>query len=521
MDRYKVEIILSLGLSELILILVINVPHFLGHNGLVAAAYLQKAGLNVGVFENREIIGGAAVTEEIFPGFKFSRCSYVLSLLRPQIIKDLELKKFGLKVYIRDPSSYTPVLKEYSNGVPKALMLGRDGDENRRQIAQFSRHDAEIFDKYEAFLAEIVSAIDPLYDHQALDIDAIMNGNIKAKWKNLPSLYALLQTGVLLIVFLGLLRYVLLHHVMGEVDGIKGAWGYAEGGMGAVSSAIARCAESHGASIFTNSSVKAITLDSKSKKAVGIVLKSGEEISARVVLSNATPYITYTQLLPNEALQEEHVRSIRNFDYSSPVAKINVAINQLPNFTATPNTTNKLPGPQHRGTIHLNCEHPKLIHDAYEDLMKGEISKRPVIEMCIPSAIDPTVAPSGSHVVSLFTQYVPYKMNNSPEWTTVARDNYANAVFENIDEYAPNFSKSILGYEVLAPPDLQKIFGLTSGNIFHGALSPDQLYFNRSPTCPNKSIKGVFICGSGSHPGGGVSGAPGRLAALNALSYLQ
>ncbi|EDV19710.1 uncharacterized protein TRIADDRAFT_33061 [Trichoplax adhaerens] len=408
-----------------------------GHNGLVAAAYLQKAGLNVGVFENREIIGGAAVTEEIFPGFKFSRCSYVLSLLRPQIIKDLELKKFGLKVYIRDPSSYTPVLKEYSNGVPKALMLGRDGDENRRQIAQFSRHDAEIFDKYEAFLAEIVSAIDPLYDHQALDIDAIMNGNIKAKWKNLPSLYALLQTGVLLILgknipdFIKLMSapaikiildtwfksdvlkatlatdavigtttspylpgngYVLLHHVMGEVDGIKGAWGYAEGGMGAVSSAIARCAESHGASIFTNSSVKAITLDSKSKKAVGIVLKSGEEISARVVLSNATPYITYTQLLPNEALQEEHVRSIRNFDYSSPVAKINVAINQLPNFTATPNTTNKLPGPQHRGTIHLNCEHPKLIHDAYEDLMKGEISKRPVIEMCIPSAIDPTIS---------------------------------------------------------------------------------------------------------------------------------
>lgn len=534
-----------------------------GHNGLVAAAYLQKAGLDVCVLERRHVIGGAAVTEEIIPGFKFSRASYLLSLMRPQIMQDLELKKYGLKFYLRNPSSYTPLAEPGGlDGKARSLLLGRDSQQNSRQIAQFSQKDAKVFSEYEHQLERIVSAIDPLLDNPAVSLPSIMSSSLKDKWSSLKPVRALMGSvksmGSDIQAFYELMTapaqkildrwfeseplkatlatdsvigamaspqhpgsgYVLLHHVMGELDGIKGAWAYVEGGMGGVSQAIANCAEDNGSSIFCDKSVNQIILSSNNKTA-GVVLADGTEIKATVVLSNATPKVTYLDLLPQGALGQEDVELLKQFDYTSPVTKINVAVGQLPNFIADPNIKRNEPMPHHQCTIHLNCEDSSLIHDAYIDAQQGKITERPMIEMVIPSSLDKTIAPSGSHVVLLFTQFTPYKLAGGAEWDDQNRNRYADIVFDVIERYAPGFKDSVIGRDILTPPDLEKTFGLTGGNIFHGTMSLDQLYTAR-PTpglaglrCP---VSGLYLCGSGNHPGGGVMGSPGRLAAKAVLA---
>ncbi|RUS81295.1 hypothetical protein EGW08_010937 [Elysia chlorotica] len=532
-----------------------------GHNGLVAAAYLQKAGLDVCVLERRHLIGGAAVTEEIVPGFKFSRASYLLSLLRPQIMQDLELKKYGLKIYLRNPSSYTPLAEPGGlDGKAKSLLLGREGQENARQIAQFSQKDAKAFSEYEHQLERIVSAIDPLLDNPAISLPSVMSASLKDKWSSVRPVRALMGSvksmGSDMEAFYELMTapaqkildrwfeseplkatlatdsvigamaspqhpgsgYVLLHHVMGELDGIKGAWAYVQGGMGGVSQAIANCAEDHGASIFCDKQVAQILTDHD--KTQGVVLADGTEIKAKVVLSNATPKVTYLDLLPQGTLAQEEIDQLKQFDYTSPVTKINVAVDRLPNFTADPNTKGAEPMPHHQCTIHLNCEDSSLIHDAYLDAQQGKITERPMIEMVIPSSLDPTLAPSGSHVVLLFTQFTPYKLAGGEEWDDHNRNKYADIVFDVIERYAPGFKESVIGRDILTPPDLEKTFGLTGGNIFHGTMSLDQLYMTR-PTpglaglrCP---VSALYLCGSGNHPGGGVMGSPGRLAAKAVL----
>lgn len=317
------------------------------------------------------------------------------------------------------------------------------------------------------------------------------------------------------------MRYVLLHHVMGELEGIKGAWGYVEGGMGSVSQAIANCALSRGASIFPNKPVSSIIINNNTAK--GVVLQDGTEVKAKVVLSNATPKVTYLDLLPKGSLPEEVVADIRNISYESPVTKINVAVKEIPNFLADPNIKQEVVMPHHRATIHLNCEHSELIHDAYLDAQQGRFSKSPMIEMVIPSSLDPTLAPPGSHVCLLFTQYTPYNLSKG-HWDDANRNKYADTVFDIIEQYAPGFKKSVIGRDILTPPDLEKTFGLTGGNIFHGSMSLDQLYTSRpvtklsNYTCP---IKGLYLCGSGAHPGGGVMGVPGRQAAQVAIQDLS
>ncbi|XP_068875916.1 pyridine nucleotide-disulfide oxidoreductase domain-containing protein 2 isoform X2 [Aphelocoma coerulescens] len=485
-----------------------------GHNGLVAAAYLQQAGLRTAVLEKRHVLGGAAVTEEIVPGFKFSRASYLLSLLRPQIYADLELQRHGLRVLPRDPYSFTPLLEDRSP--PRSLLLGHDMAQTQQQIAQFSQKDAQAYPEYEAFMGRMVLALDPLLDAPPVDTAALGKGSVLQQLRNLRTLKPLLQAGLALgrqlpryyevltapiskildqwfeseplkatlatDAVIGAMAsphtpgsgYVLLHHVMGELEGRRGAWGYVAGGMGALSQAIAHAATARGAHIFAE----------------------------------------------KEQLPKDFVQRIRQVDTCSPVTKINVAVDRLPSFLAAPNARNGQPLPHHQCSIHLNCEGTQLLHQAFTEAAHGHPSSRPMIELCIPSALDPGLAPPGCHVVSLFTQYTPSVLAGGRSWDEQARNAYADTVFDCIEDYAPGFKASVIGRDILTPPDLERIFGLPGGNIFHGGMSLDQLYFARpapSYSGYRSPIPGLYLCGSGAHPGGGVMGAAGRNAAQVAI----
>ncbi|KAM6922799.1 pyridine nucleotide-disulfide oxidoreductase domain-containing protein 2 [Lycodopsis pacificus] len=535
-----------------------------GHNGLVAAAYLQKGGLKTAVLERRHVLGGAAVSEEIFPGFHFSRCSYLLSLLRPHIYTDLELKKHGLKVYMRNPHAFTPMLEEGVSGAPpRSLTLGSDLAMNQMEIGKFSKKDAKAFPEFNAYLEKLAGAIHPLLDAPPVDIPGITSGSpmkrlaaaktlmpiVKCGLKlgqNIPDFYEIITAPIMKILnrwfeseplkatlatdaVIGAMTgpsnpgsgYVLLHHVMGELEKEKGSWGYVEGGMGGVSQAIASSARSCGVDIFTEKDVGQVLVGSDGA-AKGVVLKDGTEIHSKVVLSNATPYVTFKNLTPQAALSPEFIKAVDQIDYTSPVTKINVAVDKLPNFLASPTPDDK-PGPHHQCSIHLNCESVELLETAYKEAINGRPSTRPMLEMTIPSVLDPTLAPPGCHVVSLFTQFTPYHIEGR-EWTNQDREAYADTAYDWVEQYAPGFKKSVVGSDILTPPDLERIFGLTGGNIFHGSMSLDQLYLARPlPSLSNyrTPIKGLYLCGSGSHPGGGVMGSPGWNAALTVIGDLK
>ncbi|NXD14723.1 PYRD2 protein, partial [Nothocercus nigrocapillus] len=313
--------------------------------------------------------------------------------------------------------------------------------------------------------------------------------------------------------------YVLLHHAMGALEGRRGAWGYVAGGMGALSQAIARAAATHRAHVFAGKPVSRVLLGPDGR-AQGVALQDGTEVRSKVVLSNASPQLTFLELTPREQLPKDFVQRIQQVDTCSPVTKINVAVDRLPNFLAAPNARDDRPLPHHQCSIHLNCESSELLHRAFADASNGRPSSRPMIELCIPSVLDPGLAPRGCHVVSLFTQYTPPVLAGGRPWDEAAREAYADTVFDCIEAYAPGFKASVVGRDVLTPPDLERVFGLPGGNIFHGAMSLDQLYFARpAPAysgyrCP---VPGLYLCGSGAHPGGGVMGAAGRNAARVAL----
>ncbi|XP_047458126.1 pyridine nucleotide-disulfide oxidoreductase domain-containing protein 2 [Mugil cephalus] len=535
-----------------------------GHNGLVAAAYLQKGGLKTAVLERRHVLGGAAVSEEIFPGFRFSRCSYLLSLLRPHIYTELELKKHGLKVYGRNPHAYTPMLEEGVGGAPpRSLTLGSDLSMNLKEIGKFSQKDAKAYPEFVAHLEKLSGAITPLLDAVPADIPGVTTGSLRQRLaaaktlmpivkcglklgKNIPDFYEIITAPIMKILtqwfeseplratlatdgVIGAMTspsnpgsgYVLLHHVMGELEEEKGAWGYVEGGMGGVSQAIANAARSYGVDIFTEKDVGQILVGSDGVTK-GVALKDGTEIHSKVVLSNATPYVTFKNLTPQDALSPEFIKAVDQIDYTSPVTKINVAVDKLPNFLASPTPDDK-PGPHHQCSIHLNCESVDVLEAAYKEAANGRPSGRPMIEMTIPSVLDPTLAPPGSHVVSLFTQFTPYHIEGR-EWTDQDKEAFADTVFDWVEQYAPGFKKSVVGRDVLTPPDLERIFGLTGGNIFHGSMSLDQLFIARplpSFSDYRSPVKGLYLCGSGCHPGGGVMGSPGWNAALTVMADLK
>uniref|UniRef100_A0A8B9G906 Pyridine nucleotide-disulfide oxidoreductase domain-containing protein 2 n=1 Tax=Amazona collaria TaxID=241587 RepID=A0A8B9G906_9PSIT len=517
------------------------------------AAYLQRAGLRTAVLEKRHVLGGAAVTEEIVPGFKFSRASYLLSLLRPQIYTELELQRHGLRVLPRDPYSFTPLLEDRSP--PRSLLLGNNMAQTQQQIAQFSQKDAQVYPEYEAFMEGLVSALDPLLDAAPVDTAALGQGSLLQRLSALRSLWPLLQAvavwghqlprclparildqwfeseplkatlatdaviGAMASPHTPGSGYVLLHHVMGELEGRRGAWGYVSGGMGALSQAIARAAAARGAHIFAEKAVSHVLLG-RDGQAQGVVLQDGTEVRSKLVLSNASPQITFLELIPQEQLPKDFVRRIQQVDTRSPVTKINVAVDRLPSFLAAPNARDGQPLPHHQCSIHLNCEGTHLLHQAFTEATHGHPSSRPMIELCIPSVLDPGLAPQGCHVVSLFTQYTPSVLADGQHWDEQARNAYADSVFDCIEAYAPGFKVSVIGRDILTPPDLERIFGLPGGNIFHGGMSLDQLYFARpapSYSGYRSPIPSLYLCGSGAHPGGGVMGAAGRNAAHVAL----
>nr|XP_015202056.1 PREDICTED: pyridine nucleotide-disulfide oxidoreductase domain-containing protein 2 [Lepisosteus oculatus] len=474
-------------------------------------------------------------------------------------------QKHGLKVYLREPHAFTPLLEEGVGGrPPRSLLLGGDMAQNQREISKFSELDAKAYPVYQAHMDNLASAIEPLLDAMPVNIPGITKGSLKKRLSALKTLRPLLQTGLKLgknipefyelltapitkildrwfeseplkatlatDAVIGAMHsprapgsgYVLLHHVMGEVEGKKGAWGYVEGGMGGVSQAIASAARAHGAAIFTEQTVEQV-LVGPDGSAKGVVLKDGTEIHSKVVLSNATPHVTFRELTPQDSLPSEFIKAISQIDYASPVTKINVALDSLPNFLAAPNTPDGRPGPHHQCSIHLNCESIEVLEQAYLQATKERPSTRPMLELCIPSVLDPTLAPPGCHVVSIFSQFTPYWLEGRA-WRPEDRDQYADVVFDWIERYAPGFKNSVVGKEVLTPPDLEKIFGLTGGNIFHGAMSLDQLYLARPlPSfCDYRSpVRGLYLCGSGAHPGGGVMGSAGWNAALTVLADLR
>lgn len=514
-----------------------------GHNGLVNAAYLAKAGLKVLVLEKRHIIGGATVTEEIYPGFKYTVFSYVVSLLRPEIIRDLNLPKHGLKILPLE-STLTPL----SNGE----YIYRDGDHyaTQKNISEFSKRDAEAYDEYGRemyFMAKAVKYIlsitppDPtsynprelykLYKlgkhflnlreehfYTLFKLMTMSSAEFLEEWFETDPLIATMSASGIIGTFLGPrspgTAYVLLHHYMGEIDGVFRSWGFAKGGTGAIANAIASAAKEFGVTISTESPVTNVI--TKAGNAIGVALENGDDYYAKTIVSGLDPKLTFLKLLDHDELPDDFTSSIENYATRGSSGKVNIALDTFPDLSCMPGY-----GPHLKGAISIS---PSIdyIEKAYDEAKHGEISKNPYIDMIVPSMIDPDMAPPGKHVLSCFVQYAPYKLNHG-NWED-RREEFGNNVINTLEKYIPNIKNIILHKQVLTPMDIEKTTGLSQGNIFQGELSLSQLFFLR-PT-PGYAdyrtpIKGYYQCGSGTHPGGGITGAPGRLAAMEILKDLR
>jgi phytoene dehydrogenase-like protein len=513
-----------------------------GHNGLVAAAYLARAGRRVVVLERRERVGGACVTEELWPGYRISRAAYVAGLLRPAVARELGLARHGLRLIPRSPSSFTPL----PDG--RGLLLGGGAQATRDSIAAFSRRDAERYPDYEAFLDRIARWLEPLLDApppdparlRARDL-RLVAGLAAGAWRlrgELPRVLALLlgaarpelerwfeseplRATIATDAVIGAWAspsspgtgYVLFHHVMGDTGGARGVWAYVEGGMGRLSEAIAEAAREAGAEIRVASPVARIEVAGGVVR--GAVLADGTSIEAPVVVSGADPRATFLDWLAPGDLPEALRREVAQLDFRSGSVKINLALDRLPAFRGhTPSGA----GPEHRGTIHVGAGDLDALDLAFEQARAGRVPERPLVELTLPSALDASLAPPGRHVASLFVQWVPCRAPRE-QWPAL-RDAIFERACAQVEEVAPGFTASILHREVLAPPDLEQIFGLTGGNLFHGAMTPDRLAFLRPlPGWARYAtpVRGLWLCGAGTHPGGGVMGACGRNAALEIL----
>src|SRR5437868_10084680 len=514
-----------------------------GHNGLVTAAYLARAGYRVLVLERRDVLGGCCITEELWPGFKVSTAAYVNSLLRPEIIRELELKRHGFEMLPRSPSSFTP----FADG--RALMLGPDKALTRREISKFSPRDADALPNYEAMLERVADFLEPTLmmtppnpwsfrpgnlvqlaklglafvklgtdGQKAVEILTGAATPILDRWFESEQLKVTLATDAIIGAFASPsmpgTAYVLFHHVMGECNGVRGVWGYVRGGMGGISHALAAAAKAHGAEVRTNAPVAKLLI--RDGQVGSVVLEDGTELHARIVASNADANVTFLKLADPKELPPDFVSAIKSIDYSSASLKINVLLSELPNFTARPGA-----GPHLRGTIHI-CPDFDTLERAYDDAKYGEPSRTPILECTIPTVVDGTLAPPGQHLLSMFVQYAPCKLRNGT-WDE-RRDQFADRCFEVLDQYAPNFRRSVIDRQVLAPPDIERIYGLTGGNIFQGCMHLDRLFFMRPAVGwadYRTPVRGLYLCGSAAHPGGGVIGAAGRNAAREMLRDLR
>jgi len=511
-----------------------------GHNGLTTAAYLARAGRSVLVLERRHVLGGAAVTEEVFPGFRFSVCSYVVSLLRPEIIRELDLPRHGLEILPLD-GTFTPM--------PNGNYLWRVNDhaKTRREIARHSKLDAEAYDEYGRAMVEMGRFVKPILsmlppDPTSLDprglgqllfllrrfqrlsrqdqYNQIQLMTMSAvdfldQWFETDVLKATMSASGIIGTFLGVrspgTAYVLLHHYMGEIDGAFRSWGFARGGTGAISLAIAGAARQAGVEIRAETEVAKILV--RDGRAAGVVLKNGDEITANLVVSSLDPRLTFRRLLEADQLPGDFLEDVDRYKFRGSSAKVNLALDALPDFTALPGT-----GPHLRGAISISPS-VDYMERAFDEAKYGHFSRRPYMDIVIPSLTDPSVAPPGQHVMSCFVQYAPYHLADGT-WDD-QREAFGDTVVDTLAEYAPNIRNIIRHRQVVTPLDLEREWSLSEGNIFQGELTLEQLFFLRpAPGWAQyrTPISNLYMCGSATHPGGGIMGAPGRNAAMKILA---
>jgi phytoene dehydrogenase-like protein len=510
-----------------------------GHNGLVTAAYLARAGKKVVVLERRHVLGGAAVTEEIIPGFKFSVFSYVVSLLRPEIIRDLDLPRHGLEILPLD-GTFTPM--------PNGDFLWRVNDhgKTRRELERHSKLDAEAYEEFGKAMVQMCRFVKPILgmippDPSSLDprdlkklaflgkrfqslpaedkynlvqLMTMSAADFLDQWFETDVLKATMSASGIIGTFLGIrspgTAYVLLHHYMGEIDGAFRSWGFSRGGTGAISNAIAGAAREAGTEIRTEAPVSRILI--KNGVAQGVALESGEEIHAEIVSSSVDPRLTFLKFIESRELPGDFIEEVERYKYRGSSGKVNLALDALPEFTSLPGSGRHL-----RGAMSISPS-TEYMERAYDQAKYGEFSRRPYIDIVIPTLTDPSVAPPGKHIMSCFVQYAPYKLSKG-NWDE-QREAFGDTVIDTISEHAPNLKKIIIGRQVITPLDIERTTGLSEGNIFQGELSLEQLFFLR-PVAGwaryRTPIKRLYMCGSATHPGGGIMGAPGRLAALEIL----
>ena len=517
-----------------------------GHNGLTCACYLAGAGLKVRVLERRAVVGGAAVTEEFLPGFRNSAAAYTVSLLHPKVIRDLKLAEHGLRIVERPIANFLPLSDN------SYLKIGNSLGQTQTELGRFSARDAERLPEYYAMLERAGGVMRELL----LETPPNVGGGMRDVFAALRVGYRLRKAGVAARRdFLDLMTksagdlldswfesaaikaafgfdaivgnyaspyapgsaYVLLHHVIGEVNGRRGAWGHAVGGMGAITQAMAKEAKRRGVEITTGSEVHKVLVDDRG--AQGVQLTDGSMVDARCVVANVDPRLLFLKLVDERVLDPDFLGRMRNYKCGSATFRMNVALSELPDFTC-------LPGK------HLQAHHqsgiiigPSLsyMEQAYFDARTYGCSRAPVIEMLIPSTLDSTLAPSGKHVASLFCQHFAYDLPKGLDWDTI-REPAADMVIDTVTRYAPNFKDAVLGRKILSPLDLERDYGLTGGDIFHGALTLDQVWSAR-PVLGHADYRApvakLYLCGAGTHPGGGVSGLPGHNAAREIVRDLR
>jgi phytoene dehydrogenase-like protein len=514
-----------------------------GHNGLVCACYLAQAGLDVTVLERRDVVGGACVTEELFPGYRCSTASLVTSLFRPEIVADLDLASHGLEFIRRNPSVVALFPDE------RHLMLGSDEGECVRQIAQFSRRDAEAYPEYGRTMRRLASFVEPYLMNPLPGLDGDAGATAKAALRaalelpdddlgHLVELVAGSAAGFLdrwfesdaikvPLVIDGITgvdaspsmpgsAYLMLYHMTGQAEVGRPAWGQVRGGMGGITSALASAASSHGASIRTGAPVARILV--RDGRAEGVALESGEEVPARAVVSAADPHTTFVKLMEPDDLPPSFRRAVENRRFDGVAMKMHLALDRLPRVRGFDGDG---PGPQHRGTL-LIAPSLRYLEDAYADARAGRPSRSPHIECTLPSVLDPSVAPEGKHLMGIYLQYTPYSLDGT-SWDEV-KESYGDRVLECMEEYMPGITESVVDRCVLSPVDLERRLGLTGGDLYHGAMTLDQLFFARASSgrsSHHTPVRDLYACGSGTHPGGGVFGVPGRNGARVVLEELR
>ncbi len=524
-----------------------------GHNGLIAAAYLARAGKSVCVLERRHVLGGCSTTEELWPGFKISTASYVVSLLLPEIMRDLRLKQYGLNILPRNPSSFTPLLDG------RSLLMGPEERATCREIAKFSERDAEAYPKYNRLLERVAAVLEPLLMQSAPDVLPIsadkrkigvakklrdagkmlelygaMNSlgddavaaiellvgaarPVLERWFEAEVLRTTLATDAVIGAFASPsypgTAYVLLHHVMGQAGGARGVWGYVQGGMGGLADSLEAACSDLQVDIRRETAVRKIL--TQNSKVIGVSLDDDTILEAPVVASSIDANQTFLRLVEANDLPTDFRSAVQAIDYSSASLKINVALSELPDFKCLPGNT---PAAHHRGTIHI-CETLDTMERGFDDAKYGHPSKEPILEITLPSAVDPSVAPAGQHVMNMFVQYAPYKLADGKSWDDI-KETFADRCLDLLARYAPNIKDAVLYRQVLSPLDLERTYGLTGGNIMQGSMIPTQL-FSLRPVAGwsdhRTPIAGLYLCGAASHPGGGVMGACGRNAAVEIL----